>query len=72
MKLWKVIPKPILVQAHASRATARDDVLSIGPEGYAEFSLVSRRRIAGWSLEPSPSPRELEAAAANTNTKPST
>ena len=69
MKLWKVIPKPILVQAHASRATARDDVLSIGPEGYAEFSLVSRRRIAGWSLEPSPSPRELEAAAANTNTK---
>jgi hypothetical protein len=68
MRFWKKIFNPVPLQAQASRATNRDDVLSIGAEGYAEHNLVSRCRIAGWSLEPSPSPRELEAATTNTIT----
>jgi len=55
-------------QANAHRATQRDDVQGIGPEGYAEYNTNSYRRIANWSLEPSPSPRELEAATTKTNT----
>jgi hypothetical protein len=68
MRFWRLIPKPVPIQANAARATLRDDVLSIGPEGYAEFNLVSRRRMASWSLETSPSPRQLEAASADSNT----
>jgi hypothetical protein len=74
MKLWR-IPMTTTEAARAHRATQRDDVQGIGPEGYAEFNTMSRRRIAGWSVEPSQSPRQLEAAMAdtsNTSRKPTT
>jgi hypothetical protein len=75
MKLWRRIPMTTTEAARAHRATQRDDVQGIGPEGYAEFNTMSRRRIAGWSVEPSQSPRQLEAAMAdtsNTSRKPTT
>jgi hypothetical protein len=72
MRLWKKIFEEMKVQAHNHRATQRDDVQGIGPEGYAEFNTMSRRRIACFGLEPSPSPRQLEDAIADSNTTPRT
>jgi len=60
MRFWKKYPEDITPLAHNHRATLRDGVLGIGPEGYAEFDTVSLRRIAGFSLETSLSPFRLE------------
>lgn len=54
MKLWKPSSKDIRIQAHIHRAIVRDNVMSIGSEGYADFDAVSLRNVPRyhiWSVQ---------------------